>query len=165
MSFAVTTIGGFLGRDPEAKITSTGCHMCIFPLYWTVRSSNADKICWVKVACYQTQADFCLKYLKKGAFITVTGDLETGEYVLRTGEKKMQLFLKATHVYAADKIQLNYYGNNKNMQSSQRPQTQYNKKQKTSCVFSSDDKQQNTQGYEDMDTYDESQNNLDQGSE
>lgn len=160
MSFAISTIGGFLGRDPEAKITSTGNRMCVFPLCWTVKMPNAEKTCSAKVACFQTQADFCLKYLKKGAFITVTGDMEISDYVLGNGEKKTQLCIKASHVYAADKIQLNSGLNNKSTQRvSQAQGYQYPKSQQSRIVFSNNgsDKETSIRKSEELDSFDDSQ--------
>lgn len=70
---------GNLGADPESFFTDEGTQIVNFPLAF--RSTKKDKTNWVKVVCFQKQAEAAEKYLHKGAKVAVNARLDQNKWV------------------------------------------------------------------------------------
>lgn len=85
------TIAGFLGANPELKVTSGGVPTCTFSIAVDrpYRNQSGERITdWVNVRCWRTVAETAAQYLHKGSFVVLGGRFEsyTKELVLDGGE-------------------------------------------------------------------------------
>lgn len=72
-------VTGNLGADPESFFTDEGTQIVSFPLAF--RSTKKDKTNWIKVVCFQKQAEAAEKYLHKGAKVAVNSRLDQNKWV------------------------------------------------------------------------------------
>ncbi len=70
---------GNLGQDPESFFTNDGTQIVNFSLAFM--STKKDKTNWIKVVCFQKQAELAEKYLHKGARLAVSGKLDQNKWV------------------------------------------------------------------------------------
>lgn len=70
---------GNLGADPESFFTDDGTHIVNFSLAFM--STKKDKTNWIKVVCFQKQAELAEKYLHKGARIGLSAKLDQNKWV------------------------------------------------------------------------------------
>ena len=76
---------GNLGRDPESRTLPSGDTVASFSL--AVKGRNKDDgPLWARVSVWGKQGDTCMKYLRKGSEVIVTGSLS---YDLATGGPKL----------------------------------------------------------------------------
>ena len=79
------TLVGNLGRDPEAKQTTSGKTLCRFSLAtserWTDKSSGQqqERTEWHSIKCWGGLANLCQQHLRKGAKVYVEGRLQSRE--------------------------------------------------------------------------------------
>ncbi|MBI05358.1 MAG: single-stranded DNA-binding protein [Rhodospirillaceae bacterium] len=78
------TIVGNVGKDPEAKETSTGKTLCRFSVAtserWTDKAGAAqERTEWHSIKCWGGLANLCRQYLKRGAKVAIEGRLESRE--------------------------------------------------------------------------------------
>jgi len=79
---------GNLGADPESTFTANeGVHVVKFSLAF--RSTHKDeKTNWIKVTCFNKQADLAEEYLHKGARVGIIGMLDMDKWETPSGETK-----------------------------------------------------------------------------
>lgn len=76
----VTLIGN-LGQDPELKYTGKGAPVCNLSLATTYKPKEGPEHTeWHRVVAWRTDAENCVKYLKKGRQIMVRGRIATRVY-------------------------------------------------------------------------------------
>jgi|DEB0MinimDraft_6_1074348.scaffolds.fasta_scaffold76899_2 single-strand DNA-binding protein len=78
------TLVGNLGRDPEAKTTTSGKTLCRFSLAtserWTDKAGQQqERTEWHSIKCWGGLAALCQQYLRKGAKVYVEGRLSSRE--------------------------------------------------------------------------------------
>jgi single-strand DNA-binding protein len=80
---------GRLGADPEYTKTKSGKVVCGFRVatsrYSKQEGVNAD---WHQVSAWETLAETCVKYLKKGHKVAVLGRLQTDRYTTKEGQPR-----------------------------------------------------------------------------
>lgn len=82
---------GRLGADPELKQTQSGVSVCQFRLAVERKFKNADgkrETDWINIVAWRNTAEFCARYLKKGAKIGVEGMIQTRSYEAQDGSKR-----------------------------------------------------------------------------
>lgn len=72
-------ISGNLGADPESFYTSEGTQIVNFSIAF--KSTNKDKTNWIKVVCFNKQAEIAEKYLHKGAKVMLNARLDQNKWV------------------------------------------------------------------------------------
>ena len=87
------TIIGYLGGDPEMKITNNGSPLAKFNVATTEKCKNKQGIQqerteWHRIVCYDDRATFCETYLKKGSLVYVVGRLQTRSWSGEDGVKR-----------------------------------------------------------------------------
>lgn len=65
-------IVGRLGRKPELRKTKSGTEVCNLSVATDAYNGDTD---WHRIAVFGKQAVNCAKYLDKGQYVAVTGDL------------------------------------------------------------------------------------------
>lgn len=82
---------GRLGGDPELKQTQSGVAVCQFRLAVERKFKGADgkrETGWINIVAWRNTAEFCARYLKKGAKIGVEGMIQTRSYDAQDGSKR-----------------------------------------------------------------------------
>ena len=88
---------GNLGQDPESFFTpNEGTHIVNFSLAF--RSTKAEKANWIKVAAFNKVAETAVKYLHKGARVSILGILDMDEWENDEGEKRTMIKLIARSI-------------------------------------------------------------------
>lgn len=96
MSVNIVLLEGRLGRDPEARFTSSGRMVATFPIAVNEQWKNGEgerqeNTSWFNVTAWNGLAETCVRYLCKGRRVLVQGRLRTEKYE-QDGE--MQYFTK-----------------------------------------------------------------------
>lgn len=86
---------GRLGKNPELRYTRKQEPVCYFTL---AENIHEGKTIWHKVIVWGKQAEHCSVFLKKGLPVFVRGQINRNEYEGSSGEKKINIELKAEHV-------------------------------------------------------------------
>jgi single-strand DNA-binding protein len=76
---------GYLGRDPESKVSTTGRNVANFSVATTRRWKDAEgetkeATDWFNVEAWGGLANICQEYLSKGSLVYVEGRLKTDRY-------------------------------------------------------------------------------------
>lgn len=82
---------GRLGGDPELKQTQSGVAVCQFRLAVERKFKDKDgkrETDWINIVAWRNTAEFCARYLKKGAKIGVEGMIQTRSYDAQDGSKR-----------------------------------------------------------------------------
>ena len=83
------TLLGNISTDLEAKQTTTGLSVCDFNLAVNRRFPTQDgqKTDFIPIVAFKHNADFLVRYLKKGRTILVSGAIQTRNYTNSQGQK------------------------------------------------------------------------------
>lgn len=89
MSFMKAIGSGFLGADPELRTTSSGLNIAEFRIAWDTGYGDNKQTNWITCACFGKTADTAMKYLSKGTFVCVDGELQIDQWDDKsTGQKR-----------------------------------------------------------------------------
>jgi single-strand DNA-binding protein len=83
------TLLGNITTDLESKQTATGISVCNFNLAVNRRFPTQDgqKTDFIPIVAFKHNADFLVRYLKKGRTILVSGAIQTRNYTNSQGQK------------------------------------------------------------------------------
>lgn len=103
MDFNEFLTSGNLGRGPDHSVTSGGKSMTKFSVacnesYATKDGDRQEKVTWFNIVTFDSLADFCYQYLKKGAFVVIKGKLSIRKYEGRDGTEKTAVEIIASQV-------------------------------------------------------------------
>lgn len=96
-------ITGNLTNDPEAYTTQNGITRSTFRVAVQRRFTNADgkrEADFLPVIAWRQTAEFCNKYLSKGAKVAVEGSIQVRQYDAQDGSKRTVTEIIADHVEA-----------------------------------------------------------------
>lgn len=82
---------GRLAADPELKQTQSGVSVCQLRLAVERKFKNANgkrETDWINIVAWRNTAEFCARYLQKGAKIGVEGMIQTRSYEAQDGSKR-----------------------------------------------------------------------------
>ena len=87
---------GFVGGDPTSKNFESGKKVANYfvATNFSYKDSNGKKITktlWHKITCWDSQADFVTKHLKKGNHVLVKGSLDYRSYENSEGQKSLSV--------------------------------------------------------------------------
>jgi single-strand DNA-binding protein len=93
---------GNLGADPELRSTASGMSVCEMGVAVNGREkvgdSWQDRVDWVDVTVWGSQAENCAKYLSKGSPVAVDGRLRQDRWQNDAGENRSKLKVVAERV-------------------------------------------------------------------
>lgn len=95
------TVIGRLGKDPEAKNTTTGKKYAAFSIASDNRTKDADggkTTTWVNVKAWGPLADIASEYLAKGSQCACMGPLELRKWTDKEGVTRESLDLNANDI-------------------------------------------------------------------
>jgi single-strand DNA-binding protein len=83
---------GYLGKDPESRVTPNGKKVAHFSLgvtqRWKSGSETKEATEWVNVEAWGRLGEIAQQYLKKGSLAYVEGRLKTDKYEDKGGETR-----------------------------------------------------------------------------
>ena len=97
-----TTIIGRLTKDPELRTTSNGVSVVSFTIAVerNYKGSDGEKITdFIPVIAWRKTAEIVSKYLSKGSLCSVTGALQTRNFVASDGSNRTIMEVNANHVH------------------------------------------------------------------
>lgn len=92
---------GNLTRDPEQSTTQSGIARCSFTIAVQSKFRGEDgeyEVDFINIVAWRNTAEFCGKYLKKGARAAVVGALRTSTYQASNGTKRTNFNINADEV-------------------------------------------------------------------
>ncbi len=95
MSFNQITVLGRLGSDPEMRYTANGKAVTNFSVATDVGWGENKETLWLRVNCWDKQAESANQYLEKGRHVLIVGELSQREYTAANGDKRTSLEVKA----------------------------------------------------------------------
>ena len=99
---------GNLGRDPEARFTSTGKKFSHFTMAVTRKWTSAagdkqESTDWFLINAWGKLGEFCLNYLKKGRLVYIDGRLHTDRWEDPKGETHYRTTVVANTIQLLDR--------------------------------------------------------------
>lgn len=84
---------GYLGKNPEAKLTSTGQMVCTFSVatsydFKDKADQKQERTEWHTMVAWGKIADYCAKYIKKGQQVYVEGRIQTRSWDDKNATKR-----------------------------------------------------------------------------
>lgn len=76
---------GRFGADPECRHTPAGKLVASFRIAASEKRGGNENTEWVSVVAWEKTAEFVEKYLKKGAFVFVSGRMQTRKWQDKSG--------------------------------------------------------------------------------
>ena len=86
---------GNLGEDPKEFFTPDGVAITTFQMAFR---SGKDKTSWIRVSCYNKQAEAAIKCLHKGARVGINGVLDQQKWTDNEGNQKTGYRLIANQI-------------------------------------------------------------------
>ncbi|MBX6687636.1 single-stranded DNA-binding protein [Chlamydia gallinacea] len=84
---------GYLGADPEERMTSKGKRVVVLRLGVKSRVGTKDETVWCKCNIWHNRYDKMLPYLKKGSGVIVAGDIAVESYMSKDGTPQSSLVI------------------------------------------------------------------------
>ena len=112
-------LSGNLGKDPETFFSGDGDPITKFSMAFKF---GKDKTGWVKVTCFNKQAELAEKYLHKGAKIAVTGMLDQDKWTTEGGENRTMIKVIARQIEFIKTNGKGFEGGDPQANGSQMPQ-------------------------------------------
>ena len=97
MSYSKIILIGHLGADPESKETRDGSTMAKLRLATKAQKKDGETSWW-SIAAFRFNADFALKYLKKGDQILVEGSVSIRKYTDKDGNPRQAVDVVADRI-------------------------------------------------------------------
>lgn len=93
---------GNLGKDPEIRYTPSGSAVANFSVacnrrYKTREGEQRDETEWVRVVCWNRQAEIAGQYLQRGSQVFVEGRLQTRSWEDQQGQTRYMTEVVATN--------------------------------------------------------------------
>ena len=106
---------GFLGNDPEKRVTSGGHSVVSVNLAttdkWNDQQGNKqERTEWHRLVFWNQRAEFVEQYCKKGTQLYVEGSLQTREWLDKDGNKRYSTEIQVRNSQILDRLQLGGQG-------------------------------------------------------
>jgi len=89
---------GNLGSDPESFYTpNDGVHIANFPLAFQ-SGKKKDKANWIRITAFNKTAEVAVKYLHKGAKVSILGSLDMDQWENDEGQKRTMIKMIARSI-------------------------------------------------------------------
>lgn len=98
-----TIVVGRLGRDPEVKVTQSGKSVANFTVAVNQKIGEAEKTTWYPITAWETLADNCNKYLRKGSWALIEGEMDFRSYEKDGVQKTAHSLVARNVVFLGDK--------------------------------------------------------------
>lgn len=92
---------GYLGREPDTRVTQSGKKVCHFRLAVTRRGS--DEPDWFRIQAWGKLGEVCQQYLAKGRLVFIEGDLHTDRWLDEKHETQYRTYVIARGMQMLDR--------------------------------------------------------------
>jgi single-strand DNA-binding protein len=89
---------GRLTKEPELRTVSDGISMCKFTLAIDDPHAKEDRSDFIRITVFGVQAENCVKYLRKGFLVGVSGRIRSDQYTDSEGVKRYPVDVTADRV-------------------------------------------------------------------
>ena len=89
---------GHLGSEPEMRFTPSGAPVTSFSIATNYGYGERKETVWIKVTCWNKQAEFANQYGSKGSLARVEGEARMTSYDTKDGVTKYKLEITAQSV-------------------------------------------------------------------
>lgn len=91
---------GFVGNDPEERMTPSGRKVVSFRIADNMRTGEREETLWWRISCWGDQFDRLMPHIKKGSMLIVHGEMRKRPetYQDREGHTQVSLELTATQI-------------------------------------------------------------------
>lgn len=102
------TLLGNVGKDPEARATTSGTAVTTISLatskQWRDKTTGEarESTEWHRVICYDRLAEIACQYLRKGSKVYIEGEIQSREYTTREGETRRSYEILARELVLLD---------------------------------------------------------------
>jgi len=100
--FNLTVLTGRLVRDPELRVTGSGKKVCEVSLAIRRHRAKENETDFFNVTAWEKGAEFLCGYFRKGSALTVVGELRSGSYNDRDGNKRKFVYILAKELFFAE---------------------------------------------------------------
>ncbi len=95
MNINMCVIAGRLSKDPELKTTKTGKSYTVLNVALNHRTKSkdgtqTDEVVFMTSTVWNTEAELCAKYLKKGSPITIQGRLKAEKWIDKNTQQERE---------------------------------------------------------------------------
>ena len=97
---------GHLGSEPEMRFTPSGAPVTSFNIATNYGYGDRKETIWVRITCWNKQAEFANQYGHKGSLARVEGEARMTSYETKDGETRYNLELTAKEIMFLDKRKL-----------------------------------------------------------
>jgi len=94
---------GHLGSEPEMRFTPSGAPVTSFDIATNYGYGERKETVWVRVTCWNEQAEFANQYGHKGSLARVEGEGRMTNYEANDGTTRYNLEITARDVMFLDK--------------------------------------------------------------
>lgn len=103
------SLSGFAGSDAEVKVLTGNqklarVNIAVNEQYQTAAGEEVKKTHWFSLLFWNVKADYAEQQIKKGAFISIEGRLQTGSYEAKDGSKRYTTEVVVTEVEVREKV-------------------------------------------------------------
>jgi single stranded DNA-binding protein len=103
-SAANITVVGYVGQDPEIRKLDGGREVCTISIAVSGKTGGDEWTNWYRCSIWrENDIDFIDKYIKKGAYVAVFGELHSREYRDREGYDRTSMDVNAQRFMSLDK--------------------------------------------------------------
>lgn len=107
----LVVLAGRLTRDPDVRYTDNQKGIARYALAvdrGVRKTDNTQTVDFINCVCFDRNAEFAEKYLKKGVKVLVEGRIQTGTYTNREGQKVSTFdVVVSRHEFCAPKSETN----------------------------------------------------------
>lgn len=91
---------GYVGNDPEERMTPSGKKVISFRMADNIRSGDKEETIWWRISIWGDQFDRMMPYIKKGSALIVHGEIrrKPETYQDREGQVQVSMELTATQI-------------------------------------------------------------------
>lgn len=90
---------GFVGRDPEERVTAGGKKVVSFPVCVNCKKQGEELRVWYKISSWEGQNSNIISHVKKGSCVVVIGDLSPPTtYQSKKGDISVDLSVNAQSI-------------------------------------------------------------------
>jgi len=120
---------GFLGNDPEKRVTSGGHSVVSVNLAttdkWNDKQGNKqERTEWHRLVFWDQRAEFIEQYCKKGTQLYIEGSLQTNEWTDKDGNKRFTTEILVRNSQILDRLQQGGQGQSQGNSQPQQNQPQ-----------------------------------------
>jgi len=104
-TYAEANITGYLGKDPELRVTQSGMAVANFSLAVNRKVNDQEVTDWIECTAFGKTAEVIEKYLRKARPVNVRGNIQQQTWKdQNTGSQRSKLFVLVNKINFIDSV-------------------------------------------------------------